>query len=627
MAANCSAPSGPARTAAARSGWPGIEQRDGQDRRGSGGDDGLVGFVGELQALLRGGDGGLEVAGGNGDEGAAEERPGQSRRVAGQARGLDGGVEQLRRVGKTTDHAQGHAERRVDPGEQLALPGGPPDRERALGVRGGLDEAVEVDLRAGEIHGGVQAAGELLVGQRVEDRGRLGAHLLASARLAAPGQRASERGQRGGLERRIADGLGGVDGLLGPRLAGFVPQAVDLVGGEFEHQRRPRRAGGVRQVVQRGGEPLMSLRRGGRAGARRARRRRPAGRAARSHRRRRARGFRASASCASAKRPVAASAVATAESSSTRCSAARGLRQQAQRAGEPARRRRRRALGGLPAGLGERGHGGRVADLGGGVDVLGASQGAGATVSEGLGDPLVGTDAPGGRRGLIDGAPDDRMAEAEAPGHAGRPDQVGAEQLVDGLHRLRLADVGRGGGQLGLERVAGDRRALQHPPAAGRQQRELLAQGGHDHRRHLQLGDRHARTRARPAPRRRTRAPAAPGRTGCRPTPRTAARLRRLRAHGRAWRRPPRRSAGRARCASAGRLAAPARWRCAAAATRGWAGRPARSARRRPAGRCSRLAARSTDAGSAQWKSSRMSTSGLVAASRSSSSRTARLVR
>ena len=74
-----------------------------------------------------------------------------------------------------------------------------------------------------------------------------------------------------------------------------------------------------------------------------------------------------------------------------------GLRQQAQRAGEPSRRGRRRALRGLPAGLGQRGHGGRVADLGGGVDVVGASQGAGATVGEGLGDALVRSDAPGGR--------------------------------------------------------------------------------------------------------------------------------------------------------------------------------------------------------------------------------------
>ena len=90
-----SSPAEPARTSDGALWLPGVEQRDGQDRRGAGGDDVLVGFVGELQALLSRGDGGLEVAGGDGDERSAEERPGQSRRVAGQARGIDGGVEQL----------------------------------------------------------------------------------------------------------------------------------------------------------------------------------------------------------------------------------------------------------------------------------------------------------------------------------------------------------------------------------------------------------------------------------------------------------------------------------------------------------------------------------------------------
>ena len=179
-------------------------------------------------------------------------------------------------------HAPGDAERRVDPGEQLALPGCAADRERALGVRGGLDEAVEVDLRAGELHGGVEAPGELLVGQRVDDRGRLGAHLLASGRLAAPGQRASERGQRGGLERRIADGLGGVDGLLRPRpgrpgSAVGRPRRPRVRASATPRPRRRRRAG-LRARRRAAHEPA----RGGRAGARPARRRRPAARAARS---------------------------------------------------------------------------------------------------------------------------------------------------------------------------------------------------------------------------------------------------------------------------------------------------------------------------------------------------------
>ena len=129
------------------------------------------------------------------------------------------------------------------------------DGERALSVRGGLDEAVEIDLRAGELDCGVQPPGQLLVAQRVEDRGRLVAHLRAEGRLPTPREGAGQRTQCGGVKRRIADGLGGADSLLGPRLPGLIAQPVDLVSGEFQHQRDGGRAVGVRQVCKRSGEP------------------------------------------------------------------------------------------------------------------------------------------------------------------------------------------------------------------------------------------------------------------------------------------------------------------------------------------------------------------------------------
>src|SRR5829696_4906847 len=61
------------------------------------------------------------------------------------------------------DHAPRHTQGCVDPGEKLTLAGGSTDAERALGVQAGIDEAVEIDLRAGEIDDGDQPAGELLV--------------------------------------------------------------------------------------------------------------------------------------------------------------------------------------------------------------------------------------------------------------------------------------------------------------------------------------------------------------------------------------------------------------------------------------------------------------------------------
>ena len=84
-------------------------------------------------------------------------------------------------------------------------------------------------------------------------------------------------------------------------------------------------------------------------------------------------------------------------------------------------------------------------------------------------------------RGLVDGTAHERMPEAEAPRHVGRADEVETQQLVE---RIERRGVARGRGrrrELGLERVAGHGRALEHAAARRRQQRELLGQRGGDH--------------------------------------------------------------------------------------------------------------------------------------------------
>jgi hypothetical protein len=48
------------------------------------------------------------------------------------------------------------------------------------------------------------------------------------------------------------------------------------------------------------------------------------------------------------------------------------------------------------------------------------------------------------------------MAEAEAAGHVRSPDHVEVEELIDCRERIRFADPGGLGGQLGLEALAGD---------------------------------------------------------------------------------------------------------------------------------------------------------------------------
>ena len=105
---------------------------------------------------------------------------------------------------------------------------------------------------------------------------------------------------------------------------------------------------------------------------------------------------------------------------------------------------------------------------------------------------FVGEQPPAARRRLVDGAADERVAEAEAPRHVGRPDEVAAQQLVQRVDDERRVEAGRGGGQLGLERVARDRRAIERAARIVRQQRELVGQRRGDRTRHLDARERDA---------------------------------------------------------------------------------------------------------------------------------------
>ena len=68
------------------------------------------------------------------------------------------------------------------------------------------------------------------------------------------------------------------------------------------------------------------------------------------------------------------------------------------------------------------------------------------------------------------------MPKAEAPGHVGRAHEIEPQELVDRVHRRGLGHRGRGRRQLGLERIARDRRSFEHEARGVRQQRELLAE-------------------------------------------------------------------------------------------------------------------------------------------------------
>jgi hypothetical protein len=87
---------------------------------------------------------------------------------------------------------------------------------------------------------------------------------------------------------------------------------------------------------------------------------------------------------------------------------------------------------------------------------------------------------------LVDGAPDERVAETEAPGYVGGTDEVKPQELVDRMHPRRLRCGGGRGRQLWLEWIARHRSSFEHEASDVGQQCELFGQRG----RRLPLGRR-----------------------------------------------------------------------------------------------------------------------------------------
>ena len=140
----------------------------------------------------------------------------------------------------------------------------------------------------------------------------------------------------------------------------------------------------------------------------------------------------------------------------------RGLWKQPQRSAEPARG----AFGREPccclAGITQDGDGCDVALACRPLDVVGARRRWRPPRRERLRAPLVGPKPPAASGRLVHSAPDKRVSEAEASGHVGGANQIELQELVDRVHRRRLRCGGRGGRQLGLERIARHRRSFEH---------------------------------------------------------------------------------------------------------------------------------------------------------------------
>ena len=284
----------------------------------------------------------------------------------------------------------------------------------------------------------------------------------------------------------------------------------------------------------------------------------------------------------------------------------------------------------------------------GGVEARGAGRGGGLQLVGGRGSSAIAASSPGERRARrdgrarpgrpralervrgagvraeppaagrrrVDGVADDGVAEGEAARRAARPHERAREQLVERVERRGLGQLGHRCRQARLERVAGDRRRVEQAPRRGSEAGELRGERSRDSRGHgVVVGDADA---GRAAAARELleveRVAAAVGVERLAPSPTSSAASARVSGP----------SASRVHAALGQRGAERGRDRRRAAGPRG---RPARAGPAPPAGGARARRARRSDAGSAQWTSSRHSTSGRDAASRSSRSRSARCVR
>ena len=240
---------------------------------------------------------------------------------------------------------------------------------------------------------------------------------------------------------------------------------------------------------------------------------------------------------------------------------------------------------------------------------------------------LVGAQPPSGWSRLVDGPAHDRVPEPEPARGSGLPDEGRPRQLVEGGERVSSTDARAAAAHLRFERVADHGCSLEHQVRGVGQAGELLREGGRHDRWYVQ---RLRQPLVHPGPGAAVTQgarPAARGRTDCRHSRRTGPT------------RPRPSTESPSSCSASSRVMAPSamranvsapcdRWISAVSRSKRRSGRRA-SATSTPAsgGRRSSPPRSSTDAGSAQWKSSRTRTRGRVAASRSSSPRTARWVR
>ena len=157
--------------------------------------------------------------------------------VAKQPGLLDRRVESFGAVGQLSAQHPHPRQDQEREGNEGGLAGGSGHGDHPLSMVTGGPEPVQVQLGAGEVDGGVEPQGQIAVREPVHQCGRLGAVLLRLRDEPAQRRAPCQRGGCGGDQGWIAQGSGGLEGLLASSRDLGEPHPVDTVHGELQHER------------------------------------------------------------------------------------------------------------------------------------------------------------------------------------------------------------------------------------------------------------------------------------------------------------------------------------------------------------------------------------------------------
>jgi hypothetical protein len=359
--------------------------------------------------------------------------------------------------------------------ERVALARRARDRRSARAGGGRVGEALGVHLHDPDMAGAVQPRGDGVVVGGAEERGRVVELRVGAVRVALP-QRSQSR-QPAGARGQDVVVTGGRLRLPGPRAHVGRVAAPERSDRHLERERAPALG---RRVLQRrqqpparvGVAPEHALDRGAPAHQREPHGPRlrwqqlehldergaalleaPGARQRDGHRRKQHR--------------AACQVVAGQQSVRCRVPARRGAGR-----GVLGRRRRRRQQR-------DRGVVSRPGRL---LHVIGLDPRGGVAARERRRRALVRAEPPGRRGGVVHRPAHERVAEAEAPPVARRADEIGGHEHVERDRRVARLEVRGGGRELGVERIAGHRRAVDEGAGGGRKRADLALHGRHQRR-------------------------------------------------------------------------------------------------------------------------------------------------